>query len=170
MLSLANRLESLTRGTGICLAWLTLAMVLVTSIIVAQRYLFDAGSIALQESVIFMHAAAFMLASAYTLASGDHVRVDIFYSRFSERGKAIVNLLGVLTLLVPFCIFLIWTSWDFVSVSWSVREASQESGGLPFPFPAIVKSFIPAAAVLLILQGIVMALRAIVTLRSPESD
>jgi TRAP-type mannitol/chloroaromatic compound transport system permease small subunit len=170
MLLLANRLEAVTRGAGLALAWLTLAMVMVTSFVVVQRYLFDSGSIALQESISFMHAAAFMLAAAYTLASNDHVRVDIFYSGFSARGKALVDLAGTLLLLLPFCAFLIYSSWEFVSVSWSVRESSPEAGGLPFPFPALMKSFIPCGALLLGLQGCVTVLRSSVTLLGRSKD
>jgi TRAP-type mannitol/chloroaromatic compound transport system permease small subunit len=168
MLTVADRLETITRGIGLLVAWLTLALVIVTSIVVAQRYLFDAGSIRMQESITFMHAAVFMLAAAYTLAVNDHVRVDIFYSNMTPRGQALVNLFGSLLLLLPFCLFLVYSSWDFVSVSWSVREASQESGGLPFPFPGLMKSFIPLAAGLLIVQGIVTILRSMVVLGTAE--
>jgi len=168
MLTTADRLEAITRGIGLLIAWLTLALVLVTSIVVVQRYLFDAGSIRMQESITFMHAAVFMLTAAYTLAVNDHVRVDIFYSNMSSRGKARVNLCGTLFLLMPFCAFLFYSSWDFVSVAWSVRESSQESGGLPFPFPGLMKSFIPIAAGLLIMQGIVIVLRSLVTLTTAE--
>ena len=168
MLTLANRLEAVIRSIGLLIAWLTLALVIVTSIVVIQRYLFDAGSIRMQESITFMHAAIFMLAAAYTLAVNDHVRVDIFYSDMSARRQAIVNLLGTLFLLLPFCLFLLYSSWDFVSVSWAVREASQESGGLPFPFPGIMKSFIPLAAMLLIMQGCVIVLRSVTCLTTPE--
>jgi TRAP-type mannitol/chloroaromatic compound transport system permease small subunit len=168
MLTVADRLETITRGIGLLVAWLTLALVIVTSIVVAQRYLFDAGSIRMQESITFMHAAVFMLAAAYTLAVNDHVRVDIFYSNMTPRGQALVNLFGSLLLLLPFCLFLIYSSWDFVSVSWSVREASQESGGLPFPFPVLMKSFIPLTAGLLIMQGLVTILRSVVVLGTAE--
>lgn len=168
MLKTADRLESFIRATGQLFAWLTLLMVIVTCVVVAQRYLFDAGSIRLQESITFMHAAAFLLTASYTLAVEDHVRVDIFYSRMNPHNQALVNLLGTLLLLLPFCVFLIWSSWDFVSVSWSVREASPESGGLPYPFPAVMKSFIPLAAALLIVQGIAIVLRAIAVLTGRE--
>jgi TRAP-type mannitol/chloroaromatic compound transport system permease small subunit len=168
MLKTAARLESLTRGIGLATAWLTLAMVIVMSLVVTQRYFFSTGSIKLQESITFMHAAVFLLTAAYTLAADDHVRVDIFFSRMSAQHKALVNLAGTLILLLPFCVFLLWSSWDFVSMSWAVREASPESGGLPYPFPAIMKSFIPLAAGLLIIQGMVIVLRATATLRGQE--
>jgi len=154
----AQRLEAVNRGIGHVLAWLTLAMVIVTSIVVVQRYWFADGSIRLQESITFMHAAVFMLAAGYTLAAGDHVRVDIFYSSMGPRAKARVDIAGTLFLLMPFCGFLIWSSWDYVATSWLIEESSQESSGLPYPFPAVLKSFIPLAAVLLLLQGIVMLL------------
>ena len=165
MQELANRLESVTRGVGLLTAGLTLVMVIVMSIVVVQRYVFDSGAIWLQESITFMHAAVFMLGAAYTLAENDHVRVDIFYSRLGDRGQALVNLVGTWLLLLPFCGFLIWTSWDFVAMAWSVKEASAEPGGLPFPFPAVVKSFIPLGAALLFLQGLAISLRALHTLR-----
>ena len=168
MLKVAARLESLIRFIGLTISWLTLVMVIVMSLVVTQRYFFDTGSIQLQESITFMHAAVFLLAAAYTLATNDHVRVDIFFSRMSDKQQALVNLCGTLILLIPFCAFLLWTSWDFVSTSWAIREASQESGGLPYPFPAVMKSFIPAAAILLIVQGVVIMLRSIATLTGRE--
>jgi TRAP-type mannitol/chloroaromatic compound transport system permease small subunit len=170
MLKTADRLESLTRGIGLAIAWLTLAMVVVMSLVVTQRYFFSSGSIKLQESITFMHAAVFLLTAAYTLAVDDHVRVDIFYSRMTAQHKALVNLAGTLILLLPFCVFLFLSSWDFVGMSWAVREASPESAGLPYPFPAIMKSFIPLAAGLLIIQGMVIVLRAIATLREQEQS
>ena len=166
MMAFLDRLEALCRGVGHVIAWLTVGMVIVTAIVVIERYWFESGSIRLQESVTYMHAAVLMLAAAYTLAAGDHVRVDIFYGRFSTTQKAWVNLLGTLLLLFPFCIFLIASSWDYVALSWDIKEASQEAGGLPFPFPTLMKSFIPLAALLMLLQGIVILGRAISDLRS----
>jgi TRAP-type mannitol/chloroaromatic compound transport system permease small subunit len=170
MLRLASKLEDFIRFTGMLAASLSVVMVVVTGVIVVQRYWFETGSISLQESVTFMHAALFMLAAAYTLAADDHVRVDIFYSQMSGQRKALVDLLGTLLLLMPFCGFLIWSSWEFVELSWQMEEASQEAGGLPFPFPAIMKSFIPIGGLLLAIQGIVIMLRCLVTLQSANAD
>jgi TRAP-type mannitol/chloroaromatic compound transport system permease small subunit len=168
--SFLNRLEGFCRGIGYLLAWLTVAMVIVTTVIVIERYWFETGSIRLQESVTYMHAAVLLLAAAYTLAAGDHVRVDIFYGRFSRTGKAWVNLVGTLVLLMPFCLFMIAYSWDYVALSWQIRETSQEAGGLPFPFPSVMKAFIPVAALLLLLQGIVIMGRALSVLRGGDSQ
>jgi TRAP-type mannitol/chloroaromatic compound transport system permease small subunit len=165
MLALASKLEFINRLIGRSISWLCLFMVLAISVIVIERYWMQSGSIRLQESVTFMHALVFMLAAAYTLAAGDHVRVDVFYGSMSPRAQAWVNLLGTLLLLLPFCVFLFWASWDYVALSWQLREASQEAGGLPFPFPPLLKSAIPLTAVLLLLQGCVMALRSLVEIR-----
>lgn len=167
MLALASRIEFITRLIGRSVAWLCLLMVLVVGIVVIERYWMQSGSIRLQESITFMHALVFMLAAAYTLAAGDHVRVDVFYGHMSPRAQAWVNLLGTLLLLLPFCTFLFWSSWDYVALSWQIRESSQEAGGLPFPFPPLLKSAIPLTAILLLLQGVVMSLRSIVTIRQP---
>ena len=156
----ATQLEYLTRTIGLTLAWLTLLMALAMAAVVVQRYFLGMGSIRLQESIGFMHAAVFLLAAAYTLADGDHVRVDIFYAAMSPRRKAWVDMAGTLLLLLPFCVFLLVSSWDYVATSWAIAESSGESGGLPHPFPAIMKSFIPAAGLLLALQGVVMLLDA----------
>ena len=123
-------LQSFSEWTGRVVAWFSLPMVILTFVIVVLRYAFDLGWIWMQESVVWMHAAVFMLAAAYTLKRDDHVRVDIFYRKMSVRRKALVDVLGTLLFLLPVSIFLIATSWDYVAVSWSIREGSREAGGL----------------------------------------
>ncbi|WP_296898622.1 TRAP transporter small permease subunit [Thiohalocapsa sp.] len=101
LLDLAAGLDLVNTWVGRVVAWLALAMVLVTFLVVVLRYGFDAGSIALQESVTYMHAMLFMLGAAYTLQLNGHVRVDIFYQRFGPRGRAWVDLLCRLFRRVP---------------------------------------------------------------------
>jgi TRAP-type mannitol/chloroaromatic compound transport system permease small subunit len=81
---------------GQMISWLTLLMVLVTFVIVVLRYVFDTGLIWLQESLSWMHAVVFMIGAAYTLQQDDHVRVDIFYRKMTDRQRAWVNIAGVL--------------------------------------------------------------------------
>jgi len=159
-------LERINILVGRTVAWLTLVMVLTTFCIVVLRYLFDSGWIWLQESVTWMHAAVFMLAAAYTLAGEKHVRVDIFYRRFSPRGRALVDAGGALFLLIPVAVFFIIASWDYVAVSWQIHETSAEAGGLVYPFPSILKSLIPIMAVMLLLQGGILLLRSIGRLKA----
>ena len=165
---IAGWIDSLNEWVGRAVAWLTLAMVLVTCVVVTLRYAFNSGSIALQESITYLHAFVFMLGAAYTLRHDGHVRVDIFYRKFGPRGQAWVDLFGALLLLLPVCGFILWVSWDYVASSWALLEGSQEVGGLPLVF--ILKSVIPAMALLMILQGISQALRSLLVLLGHAED
>ena len=161
-----DALERINVTIGRVSAWLAVVMVIMTFVIVVLRYAFDLGWIWLQETVVWMHAAVFMLTAAYTLAREGHVRVDVFYRNFGPRRQALVDAIGVVIFLIPFCGFLLWSSWDYVAVSWSVQENSREAGGMVFPLPSLMKSFIPLMAVLLMLQALVVLARAVRTLRS----
>ncbi|HJL53329.1 MAG TPA: TRAP transporter small permease subunit, partial [Arenicellales bacterium] len=86
-------------ATGRCVAWLTIAMMLITCLVVFLRYLLNTGSIALQESVTYLHGIVFLLGIAYTLKQKAHVRVDIIYQRLAPRTKAWLDLLGTLFFL-----------------------------------------------------------------------
>lgn len=155
-------IESITEWIGKLVSWLTLVMVVVTTLIVILRYVFDTGWIAMQETVLYMHALVFMLGAAYTFKQGGHVRVDIFYQRCNVKTKAWIDLLGTLLLLLPVAGFIIWSSWEYVSDSWQIREGSRNSGGLPGLY--LFKSCILVMATLLILQGIATALRNLLTI------
>ncbi len=153
--------------TGRLTAWLTLAMTLVTFVIVVMRYLFDAGFIWIQESVTWMHAMVFMLGAAYTLRHEEHVRVDIFYRGMTARRRAWVDALGVLLFLFPLCAYLLVESWDFVATAWSIRETSRESGGMPYPFVPLLKSVLLVMPAFLALQGLSLLLVSLRALGSP---
>lgn len=157
--------DKISITTGKVSAWLTLLMVIVTFVIVVMRYIFDAGLIWLQESVIWMHAVVFMLGAAYTLQQEDHVRVDVFYRTMSARRRAWVDLIGVIIFLLPLCVFLAWKSVDFVTASWGLRESSRESGGLPYPLIPLLKSVLLLMPLTVALQGAALLLRSLVTLR-----
>ena len=161
-IGLADRISTLT---GKASAWLTLFMVVVTCIVVVMRYVFDAGLIWLQESVIWMHAVVFMMGAAYTLQQEDHVRVDVFYRTMGAARRAWVDLIGVIVFLLPLCVFLGWKSVDFVAASWSLREASRESGGLPYPLIPLLKSVLLIMPITLGLQGLALLLRSLKSLR-----
>jgi len=161
----AGLIDRISIMTGKAVAWLTLFMVVITFVVVVMRYVFDAGLIWLQESVIWMHAVVFMLGAAYTLQQEDHVRVDVFYRDMTPGRRALIDLLGVIIFLFPLCVFLGWKSFDFVAASWGLREASRESGGLPYPLIPLLKSVLVLMPVALALQGVSLLLRSIRTLR-----
>ncbi len=163
MEKLCSQIDALNERVGTFSAWLILIMTVITFLVAVMRYGLNFGSIALQESITYLHAFVFMVAGAYTLKHNEHVRVDIFYQGMSLRKRAWVDLLGCVLLLLPFASFIAWTSFDYVISSWKYLETSREAGGLPLVF--ILKTFIPVMATLLILQAISMAGRAWITLR-----
>lgn len=164
--SIIDRIESFTRSIGHSTAWLLLVMTLVETAVVIFRYGLDAGSIALQESVTYMHASVFLLGAAYALGADAHVRVDIFYRNYSDKKKALINLLGTALFLIPFSIFVIWISLPYVAQAWSIKEASSDSGGIPGVY--LLKTLIPIFAGLLLLEAVAQILRAVQQLSVQE--
>ncbi len=116
------------------LALLLLAMVLLTFFNVVARYAFQRVWIPLQELVIYAHATVFMLGVLLAWRLGRHVRVDVFQQRFSPRLKRRVEAFGRWLLLLPFLIFMLAVSFDYVRESWQRLEGSAETGGLPAVF------------------------------------
>jgi len=153
---LLKKITDLNNLLGQAVSWLTLFMVLMMFVIVVLRYVFDTGWIAMQESVVYMHATVFMLSAAYTLNQDSHVRVDIFYGKMSDQKKAWVDLLGTLFLLLPMVVFIFYSAWGYVSSSWSVFEGSREAGGIHGVY--LIKTLLLLLPVTLILQGIVLIL------------
>lgn len=147
-----SSIDKFTLLTGRLIMWFTLIMVLLSFLIVLLRYGFNLGWVAMQESVLYFHGFTFMLGAAYTLKADGHVRVDIFYQRFSLRKQALVNFFGGLFLLLPVCICIALLSWDYVATSWKIMEKSAEAGGLPLVF--INKSLLILLSITLILQGL----------------
>lgn len=159
----ANHIDRLNGAIGRGAAWLALAIVLVQFVVVILRYVLGIGSIWLQESILYAHAALFLLAAAWTLQAGGHVRVDIFYGDASPRTKAAIDLAGALFLLLPFMAVLAWFAWPYAVRSWAILEHSRETSGLPFVY--LLKTLIPLFAAMMALQGIAQAIRAFGVLR-----
>lgn len=138
-------------------SWLTLFMVLITFLIVVLRYGFNIGWIAMQESVMYLHGMVFLVGAAHTLRVNEHVRVDIFYRRFTAQKQAKVDIFGSLLLLLPVNLFIFFISFDYVISAWKVLEDSQEAGGIPAVF--LLKSLILVFAFTMVLQGIAEIIR-----------
>lgn len=149
---MAAQIDRLNHAIGRSAAWLALAMVLVQFAVVVLRYVFGIGSIMMQEAIVYMHGVLFMMAAADTLLQDEHVRVDIFYARASARRKALINLLGCAFFVLPFCILIAYVSYDYVSMSWSVREGSRETSGIQGVY--LLKSVILLFAAQLSLQAV----------------
>jgi len=100
--------------------------------------------------------------AAWTLRAEGHVRVDIFYAEASKRTRALIDLAGAILLLLPFMLVLLWLSVPYAARSWAILEHSQEASGLPLVF--VLRTLIPAFAVLMALQGMAQAIRAAMVL------
>jgi TRAP-type mannitol/chloroaromatic compound transport system permease small subunit len=155
-------IDSLNEFLCKMVSWFTLTMVLLTFLIVVLRYGFNLGWIAMQESVMYLHGMVFLLGAAHTLRVNEHVRVDIFYRRFSPKKQAKVDIFGSLFLLMPVNIFIFMVSFDYVMRAWRVLEASQEAGGIPGVF--LLKSLILLFSFTMLLQGIAEVIRNVKTL------
>ncbi|MFA5495748.1 MAG: TRAP transporter small permease subunit [Porticoccaceae bacterium] len=145
-------LDAITTLTGNVIIWLTLALTVATCTVVVMRYLFATGSIALQESMIYMHGAIFMLGMAWTLKQGGHVRVDVFYRDLQPKTRAWIDVAGGLLFLLPLCVLILWLSWDYVLNSWAIREKSNEGSGLPYVY--LLKTLLLIMPATLMLQGV----------------
>lgn len=108
-------------------------------------------------------ALIFLFASGYTLKTNKHVRVDLFYEKFSVKQRAWINLIGSLLFLIPWCVVIIYFSCSYAYSSWLINETSPDPGGLPARY--IIKFCIPLGISLLLLQGISETLKSIRLLR-----
>jgi len=163
-------IDAFTEWSGRSVAWLVLAMVLLICYDVAMRYLFQQGSVALQELEWHLFALIFLLGAAYTLKHDEHVRVDIVYQsqRLSDRHRAIINILGIVLFLFPFCTLILISAWPFVENAYFYNEGSPDPGGLPYRF--ILKGSILLAFVMLMIQGFAELLRNILKLQNAEAS
>ena len=158
----ARAIDAVSTTVADAVRWAGLALVLITMVIVIQRYVFGVSITKLQESVIYLHAVLFLLSSAAALLTGGHVRVDILYSKMSARGRAWTDLAGTYLALIPMSWLILITSQSYVGGAWRILERSRESDGLPLVF--LLKTAIPLFAVMMILQGASMAARAALTI------
>jgi len=151
---------------GQVLSWLALGCVLVCFTVVVQRYAFSTSTLWMQDLYVWLGGAMFTGVAGFALLRNDHVRVDVFYRPAPVRRKAIADLIGVLIFLLPY-VYVVWTyGYPAVARSWGYYEGSANIGGMPGLF--ILKSFILVFAVLVGLQGLAMAARAILVLAGRE--
>ncbi len=145
-------IERIIRWTSNFTAVILAMLVLLVVYDATMRYLFSAGSTALQELEWHFFDVVILLSIAYTMRMGAHVRVDIFYDRFSEKTKRIVNIFSILFFILPFSILIVYIGYGFVEMSFIQNESSSDPGGLPYRW--VVKSLILVAFVLLALEAV----------------
>lgn len=112
------------------LGLLMLVTIVLITLVVVLRYVFDIGFIALQEAALYSNAIVVLLGAAYAATKDAHVRIDLYYRRHSDSVRSWIDLAGFVFLLLPVCGFMFWISLDYVQASWEMAEGSREAGGL----------------------------------------
>lgn len=152
-------IERVIQKVGSFCSWLSFALVILITLDVFLRYIFNFSSASLYELEWHFFAIIFLLGSSITLQNDQHVRVDVFYNKLSNKKKEIVNLIGNIFFLLPFSIVIFYTSLPFVEDSLKILESSPDPGGLPYRF--IIKLVIPLSFLLLALQGTINIIKNI---------
>lgn len=160
-------IDGINEWIGRKISWLTSLLVLIICGDVVMRYFFNTSSAGVFELEWHIFAVIFLLGAAYTLKHDKHVRVDVFYGKFTEKQKAWVNLIGTLFFLLPFCIVVIDSSYKFVENSFRFQESSPDPGGLPARF--IIKSAITIGFFLLLLQSVSLIFKSLATIILPKN-
>ena len=159
-------IDNLVEFFGKISAVLVLALSLLVVYDALSRYLFHEGSVALQELEWHIFDVVFLVGLSYALKSDEHVRVDIFYSKFSDKTKAVINIISLLFLIIPFSFIVIYTSSNFVYLSFLQDEISSDPGGLKYRY--IIKGFIAFGFVLLGLQAMSEVVKSIKIIRGAK--
>ena len=159
-------LEGINERAGILISWSTLFMVILICTEVVLRYLFNRSLIWMVELEIYLFAFSFLLAAGYAFKHDKHVRVDLFYTKFSPKKKAYINLIGGLLFLIPWCIISIIGCLKYANISWRIGEVSQQAGGLPMVY--LLKYSIALGFILLLIQGVASVLRSILVIQGKE--
>ena len=160
--SLISTIDSATFRLGEAAKWLLPLLVLSVAASVFALSIFGVTTTKWLESAKYFQALIIMLGAAATLLAGQHVRVDIFFSRMQETSKARVDLIGFYLLLAPACILLTWNAQSFVSFAWAIREGSSEANGIRGVY--ILKTLIPVFAITMLAQGLAISTRAAMAL------
>ena len=157
-------LENIIKYLGYFTAFIVAVLVLLVVYDATARYLFSTGSIALQELEWHLFDVIILFGIAYTLRENAHVRVDIFYTSYTEKTKALLNTISAVFFILPFSFLIIYIGIDFVQMSFSQMEASSNPGGLEYRF--LVKSLLPLSFAFLSLQALLDASRNFKTWKS----
>ncbi|WP_373032213.1 TRAP transporter large permease subunit [Sulfurovum sp.] len=160
-------LDHISKYAGIIAAFLVVVLSLLVAYDAVMRYLFSAGSIALQEVEWHLFDVIFLLGLTYALKHDKHVRVDIFFERYSKETKAIVQILSMLLLVIPFSLIFLSDSIDMFMQSYLQNEISSDPGGLTHRY--IIRGVLVLSFILLIVQALSEIMKALQRLESKKT-
>ena len=167
LLKISKAVDWLNTQVGKHVIWLILASTVISAVNAAVRKAFNVSSNAYLEVQWYLFAAAFLLASAYTLLNGEHVKIDVIYSRWSKRTQIWIDVLGFIFFLLPFCTAVLWFGIPFFLQGYRSNELSPSAGGLIL-WP--VYAMMPLGFFLLMLQGISELIKRIAFLQGLIPD
>lgn len=151
---------------GKTFAWMILLLVLLTAYDVVARYIFKSPTGYAFDVSYYLYATIFMVGGAYALSRNQHVRGDIFYRNWPVRVQAGVEIFMMALFFFPGIIALVSSGWQFFYPSFLIQERTQTSFvALPL-YP--LKFVIPLAGALMLIQGVVEFIRAIIAFRTRE--
>src|SRR5690606_35403793 len=151
LLAIAGLIDRLNERVGRTVLWLTLVVVIVSAGNAVVRKVFHTSSNAWLELQWYLFGAIFLLASGYTYLRNEHVRVDVFSSRFPAKVQVWIEIIGIVFFIFPAAGLIFWLSLPYFYDSWRLQELSSNTGGL-IRWPA--KLLIPVGFALLILSGV----------------
>ncbi len=164
---ISNIFGQLNELVGKSVAWLTTFLVILVCFDVTVRYIFSDTAAWIMELEWHLFALIFLLGAGYALKHDRHVRVDLFYSRFSRKDKAITNFIGTIIFLIPWCILVILFSFEYGLESFYDNEGSPDPGGLPARY--LIKFSITIGVALLLLQAISLFIDSWITINEENS-
>ena len=163
MQKLLLTVDHISTWVGQAFAWLIVSLTALITWEVFSRYVFDAPHAWAFDVMIQMYGALFMMAGAYTLSKNGHVRGDVLYGFFPPRLQAGLDLALYILFFIPGVVALAWAGYNFAADSWGILEhSSTSSEGPPVYW---FKTTIPAAGVLILVQGLVEIARCVICLR-----
>jgi len=165
---IAKTIDEINERVGKAVAWLNTILVLLVCVDVFIRYLLSDSSAWIMELEWHLFALIFLLGAGYAFNHVRHVRVDLFYTKMSKRDQALVNFIGALVFLIPWCIIMIYVSTRYAWQSFLIRETSPDPGGLPARY--LIKFAIPAGLFLLLLQAISSLIHSALVLREGQKE
>jgi len=167
LLSLSRLIDKISTGVGKLTMWLILVTTLISAGNALMRKIFNISSNSMLEIQWYLFAAVFMLGAGYGLLKNSHVRIDFISSKLSHRTRNWIDVIGILVVLIPFCVIMLRLGWPFFTQALASGEMSQNAGGL-MRWPAYV--LIPAGFALLMLQGISELIKRVAFLTGKGPD
>ena len=155
-------IDTFSDYTGRIVGWIAVPMIIALIYEVFARYIFLRPTIWSYEITYMIYGTHFLLGAGYTLHVKGHIRIDLLYMRFPTRGRALIDVIGYLTIFFPIMILLVISSYDMAKDAYDIKEVSQFTPWQPLLWP--FKSVICVGFIFLILQGVAEFLRCLILL------